>query len=98
MWVEEDGNDAYVIYTDEVKKTVEEIGFRVDARSAHTNFVHQICEFANRLGCVLITANYEVLLPNESMVLGAINRSTAKRFVDDPVSTLRDLGAKRQIR
>jgi hypothetical protein len=35
-----------------------------------------------------MTAEYEILAPDEAMVLAAVNHSTAKRFVDDPVSTL----------
>ena len=32
-----------------------------------------------------MTADYKILLPDESMVLATIQRSTAKKFVDDPV-------------
>lgn len=32
--------------------------------------------------------DYELLVPEEAMVLAALNRSAAKRFVDDPASTL----------
>jgi len=42
--------------------------------------------------CVLMTADYEILLPDESMVLTTIQHSTAKKFVDDPIATLRKLG------
>jgi len=38
-----------------------------------------------------MTSEYEILVPDESMVLTAINHSTAKKFVDDPVSTLHSL-------
>ena len=36
---------------------------------------------------VLMTTDYELLVPEEAMVLSAVNRSTAKRVVD-PASTL----------
>ena len=39
-----------------------------------------------------MTADYEILLPDESMVLTTIQHSTAKKFVDDPIATLRKLG------
>jgi hypothetical protein len=39
-----------------------------------------------------MTADYEILLPDESMVLATIQHSTAKKFVDDPVATLLELG------
>ena len=37
----------------------------------------------------------QILLPDESMVLTAINDSIAKRFVDDPETTLRSLDQKK---
>jgi hypothetical protein len=46
---------------------------------------------ARQLGCVLMTSEYEIHMPDESMVLTAVNRSTAKSLVDDPESTLRSL-------
>jgi len=46
---------------------------------------------ATDLGCVFMTSEYEILPPDESMVLANINHSTAKKFVDDPVSTLQGL-------
>jgi len=39
-----------------------------------------------------MTADYEILVPEQSMVLATIQQSTAKKFVDDPVATLRKLG------
>lgn len=91
MWGQEDGNDAYVSYVDKNKSAVEEIAFRVDARAIPTELVGAICNLAMQLGCVLMTASYEILRPEESTVLKAIGQSTAKKFVDDPVSTLRNL-------
>jgi hypothetical protein len=91
MWGQKHGDDACVIYVDENQKTVEEISFRVDARAISPDLVRHICVLAKQLGCVLMTADYDILLPDESMVLSAINHSTAKKFVDDPVSTLQGL-------
>jgi hypothetical protein len=42
-----------------------------------------------------MTADYEILVPDESMVLATIQNSTAKKFVDDPAATLRKLGQPR---
>jgi hypothetical protein len=92
MWGQEDGNDANVYYRDDNKNEVEEISFRLDASSIQLELVRDLCQLARRLGCVLITADYELLAPDESMVLLAIHNSTAKKFIDDPVSTLRSLG------
>ncbi len=92
MWGQEDGNDAYVCYIDESKSKVEEIAFRIDANAISPELIKQICILAGQSGCVLMTADYEILVPDESMVLATIQHSTAKKFVDDPVATLRKLG------
>jgi hypothetical protein len=91
MWGQKRGNDAHFVYMDENKNRVEEIAFRVDANSISQELVHRICILARQLRGVLMTAEYEILVPEESMVLTALNRSTAKRFVDDPESTLHGL-------
>jgi len=92
MWGQEDGNDAYVCYIDESKSKVEEIAFRIDANAISPELIKQICILAGQSGCVLMTADYEIVVPDESMVLATIQHSTAKKFVDDPVATLRKLG------
>jgi hypothetical protein len=91
MWGRKHGDDAYVIYEGEDHKRVEEICFRVDARSIDRDLVRKLCILARQLECVLITAEFEILAPDESMVEATIIHSTAKRFVDDPVSTLQNL-------
>jgi len=92
MWGQEDGNDAYVCYADESKDKVEEVAFRIDAGEISPELVRRVCILARQLGCVLMTAGYEILAPDESKLLAAINHSTAKGYIDDPVSTLRSLG------
>jgi hypothetical protein len=42
-----------------------------------------------------MTSKYEILAPDEPMVLTNINHSTAKKFVEDPISTLRGLDQKK---
>jgi hypothetical protein len=85
-------DDAYVLYVDESESKVEEIAFRIDANAISPELIRRICILARQLGCVLMTADYRILLPDESMVLDTIQHSTAKKFVDDPVATLRKLG------
>ena len=94
MWGHEESDDAHVIYSDDTKNTVEEIVFRLDANKISPELVRRICLLAQQLGCALLTTEYEILAANETMVLAAVNHSTAKRFVDDPASTL--LGLDRQ--
>jgi len=91
MWGTKGSDDAYVCYVDESEKVIEDIGFRGDARKISPDLVRRICTVAKHLGCVLMTSDYEILAPDEAMVLSAINNSTAKKFVDDPISTLRSL-------
>jgi len=91
MWGQKHGDDGYVCYVDKHNKIVEEIAFRVDARTISLELVRRICSLATDLGCVFMTSEYEILPPDESMVLANINHSTAKKFVDDPVSTLQVL-------
>ena len=95
MWGQEESDDACVAYSDERKDTVEEIGFRLDANKASPQLVHQICLLARQLRCVLMTAEYEILIPDEAMVLAAFNHSTARRFVENPVSTLLGLNLEK---
>ena len=92
MWGHEDRDDAHVFYVDETKSRVVEIAFRIDASSISSELVSQICILARQLGCVLMTADYEIVVPEESMVLATIQHSTARKFVDNPVATLRKLG------
>jgi hypothetical protein len=88
MWGQEESDDAHVIYSDERKDTVEKIGFRLDANKISPELVHRVYVLARQLRCVLMTAEYEILAADEPMVLAAVNHSKAKRFVEDPVSTL----------
>jgi hypothetical protein len=88
MWGQEEGDDAHVVYSDDRKETVREIGLRLDANKISRELVRRIWLLAQQLRCVLMTADYELLLSDEAMVLAAVNQSTAKRFIDDPASTL----------
>ena len=91
MWGIKHSDDAWVCYEDESKNRVEEIQFRIDAACHSPVLVRHICQFAKELGCVLMTSDYAILLPDESMVLATISKSTARGFVEDPVSTLQNL-------
>ena len=94
-WGHEEGDAAYVGYVDESKTTVEEISFRIDARAISPGLVSGICTLARELRCVLMTSEYEILAPDESMLLANIHQSTAKKFVEDPISTLKGLDLKK---
>jgi hypothetical protein len=79
---------------DERLVSINEIGFRLDARSISKDLLSRICTLVKNLGCVLLTPEYEVLVPDESMVFEAIARSNARRFVEDPTSTLLNVKTK----
>jgi hypothetical protein len=92
MWGQKHRDEAHVIYVDESKTKVEEIAFRIDANAISPELVRQVCVLARQLGCVLLTAEYQILLPDESMVMTTIQHSIAKKFVDDPVAALSEVG------
>jgi len=91
IWGTKDSDTAYVWYIDEKKDKVELIEFRVDVQKLSRAFVADTCKLAKRLDCVLVTSDHRVLVPDEPVVLRAIDNSTAKKFVEDPVSTLQNL-------
>ena len=91
MWGLKHSDTAYVIYVDETKTIVEEVSFSVDARAISAELVDAICAFARQLGCVLMTSEYEIVMPEHAAALSAIEHSSARKFVDDPVSTLQHL-------
>jgi hypothetical protein len=95
MWGQKEGDDAQVLYVSEDMQIIEEISFRIDARTISPELIRRICILAKQLGCELLTADYKILLVDESMVLAAVNNSTAKKFVDDPVSALKGLDHKK---
>jgi hypothetical protein len=88
IWGGEDGDTISVCYVDDKKDGVEWIGVRIDARGLSRDFVRDVCELAKRLECLFLTANCEVLLPEESVLLSAFNESNANRYIEDPLSTL----------
>jgi hypothetical protein len=94
MWGQKHRDDAYVCYVDESKRKIEEIAFRIDAGAISQELLRRICILAKQLDCVLMTASYEILVPDEPIVLAAINQSTARKYIDDPVSVLRSVGRK----
>jgi len=91
IWGNERSDTACVCYVEENKNRVELIEFRVDVQKLSSGFVKQICDLAQRLECVLVTSDHRVLVPDKSAVLRAIDNSTAKKFLEDPISTLRGL-------
>jgi hypothetical protein len=88
LWGKTEGHDAHVFYLDETKTMIEEIAFRIDVGAPTPSLIRKICGLAKKLACVFITSKYRVLPPDESVVLAEINRSTAKGYLEDPVSTL----------
>jgi len=88
IWGNEDGDSVYVIYIDERKDKIECIWCRIDVRSISHSFVRGICTLAQQLECILVTAKHIVLKADEASMLAAINDSTAKKYLEDPVATL----------
>ncbi len=89
IWGEERSNAVLVCYDNENR--IEEITMRIDVSELSPPFVRDVCAFPKQLGCVLVTYDYHVLAPEETFVLEAINNSRARKYLEDPVSTLRAL-------
>src|SRR5690349_14512178 len=66
MWGQEENDDAHVAYSDDTQQRVEEISFRLNANNISPDLVRRICLLAKKLGCVLMTAEYEILAPDEA--------------------------------
>jgi hypothetical protein len=92
IWGDERGDTASVCYNSNRK--IEWIGFRVDVRRLSPTFVTSICRLAKELECMLLTGQYHLIAPDDQAVLAAINQSTAKNYLDAPVSTLLSLKPK----
>ena len=65
MWGREEGDDAHAVYEDDTKSKVMEIAFRLDANTISPDLISKICILARQWRCVLITASYEILVPDE---------------------------------
>ncbi|MFP2957335.1 hypothetical protein ACLEPN_05755 [Myxococcus sp. 1LA] len=91
IWGDERGDTASVCFDDTHR--VQWVGFRVDVRSISHSLIRKICALASDWGCMLMGSTYHLMAPNEKAVLAAIGRSTAKRYIENPIATL--LGMKR---
>ena len=92
IWGDERSDSIVVCYEDDDRKTIIEIEFCIDVRHLSSKFVTSTCELAKRFGCVLVHwQSGRVLMPDVDALLDAINRSRAKKFVEDPAGTLKNL-------
>jgi hypothetical protein len=92
MWGGEEEDDFTVIYADKGMSVVEEVFVRLDARRIATYSIRGVIGIATKLECLLLTTEYGLLPADESKVFAALINSTARRFVDDPVNTLKEVG------
>jgi hypothetical protein len=91
-WGFEHGNRAHVCYVEEDPTKVEEIGITIDARCVSEELIESFCQLASKLGCAFLTVNNAEIVQADKMSLaGALQRSTASRFLQDPVATLKGL-------
>jgi hypothetical protein len=49
MWGQEEGDHAHVVYSDDTKETVREIGFPLDANKISPELIRRICLLARQL-------------------------------------------------
>src|SRR5215510_3686141 len=89
IWGQERGDAAVILYDGEDRKGVIEVEFRLDVRHLSVPFVAGICALARKCGCLLLAWKIgQLLTPELDIVMAAINRSEAKKYVEDPVATL----------
>jgi hypothetical protein len=94
MWGDHknDTDFAWVMYTDESLTTVEAIEFRFHAAEISSAYVTQACEFAARHGCLFVdNRSRRVMMPTVASLMDGLKKSAARKFVDDPVTTLTNL-------
>ena len=91
IWGDERSDTASVCYKDDTKIKVEWIGFRIDVQRISLVLLQKICALTEQWGCLFLTRENHIIVPEMSVIISEINNSTAKQFVEDPVSTLRNL-------
>jgi hypothetical protein len=92
LWGDERGDCASVCY--DQPGHFEWIAFRVDARAVSLPFIQGICRIAMEIGCLLLTGENHLLTPEAGLVMASLERSTASKYLDDPVETLRSMKLK----
>ena len=94
MWGD-DKNDTdfvWVIYTDDNRNTVLEMEFRFYAAEISASYVAQACDFAARHACLFLdNRSRRIMKPDVASVMNGLRKSTARKFVEDPVGTLTNL-------
>jgi len=94
MWGDHknDTDFAWVMYTDESLTTVEAIEFRFWTVKISSPYITQACEFAARHGCLFVdNRSRRVMMPTVASLTNGLRKSTARKFVEDPVTTLTNL-------
>lgn len=89
IWGDERADAVFIVLSE--GGAIEEINVRIDVRNISMRFIRDVCALAKNLNSLMLSKESEVLFPEESRILLAIERSTAMRFLRDPVSTLRGL-------
>jgi hypothetical protein len=92
-WGKTDTNDIWIGWVNETR-VVEEIRFRIDLRKVDEAFIEKVLAFARRFGLQFKLIHIEILEPTMANVKAALDRSEAKRFVQDPEKFIDELGKK----
>ncbi len=94
MWGD-DKNDADFVWVncgDDNRDVVVEVEFRFHAAEISARFVALACQFAARHGGLFVdNRSRRVMKPDVASVMNGLRKSTAGRFIDDPVATLTNL-------
>lgn len=89
IWGDERGDAAAICYDGEDRKIVIAVELRVDVGHLSVPFVAGTCALAKKFRCFLLVWKAgQLLRPQNDIVLAAISRSEAKKYVDNPADTL----------
>lgn len=87
-WGDDDG-DRIDLVRDEAG--IVDVFVRIDVRQLSKPFIGGLITVCRSLDCVLFTEQQEVIASEEAVLLRAISKSEAARFVDDPRDFLDNL-------
>ncbi|MBK8228359.1 MAG: hypothetical protein IPK70_14450 [Flavobacteriales bacterium] len=90
-WGKTDTNDFWIEWAKDTK-VIEEIRFRIDLRNVDRPFIDLVLGIAKRFQLQLKLIHVELLDPTVENVMTVLDRSDAKRYVQDPMKFIEGLG------
>lgn len=92
IWGDKRSNAAYLTDEECSPRRIEDIEFRIDVSRDWRGFVRSLCAIGLRCGALYVDrTSLSVIEPDFGAFELAINRSRAKKYMLDPIATLRNL-------